>query len=178
MITFTPLQIRHFPLLLRWLEKSHVKAWWDQDIRWTPALIEQKYGSYVQGVKRFQRSDCLIEKPINAFIIGYNNQDIGYMQYYNKHDFPLEEDFIPPDLPTSLAAIDLYIGEENYTGKGIGPKVLELFLTQHVFKKFDVCFIDIDIQNTAAKRCYEKAGFRPIHAVLKGRILWMMKEKR
>jgi len=49
-ITFTPLQESHFPLLLKWLETPHVKAWWDKDIHWTPELIKKRYASYVQGL--------------------------------------------------------------------------------------------------------------------------------
>jgi len=33
------------------VEINHVKAWWDQDLPWTPKLIEEKYGSYIHGYK-------------------------------------------------------------------------------------------------------------------------------
>lgn len=50
-ITFTPLAESNFPLLQKWLETPHVKAWWDQDVKWTPELIQEKYRDYVEGYK-------------------------------------------------------------------------------------------------------------------------------
>ena len=46
-ITFEPLSSSHFPLLLTWLTKAHVKAWWDKDTAWTLDLIAEKYQCYV-----------------------------------------------------------------------------------------------------------------------------------
>ncbi|MBY0292843.1 MAG: acetyltransferase, partial [Alphaproteobacteria bacterium] len=63
-ITFIPLQEHHFPLLLKWLEVPHVKAWWDQNILWTSELIKEKYGAYVQGFKRLNLPGRIIEKPM------------------------------------------------------------------------------------------------------------------
>ena len=64
-ITFEPLLESHFPLLLKWLETPHVKAWWDRDIKWTHQSIQQKYSTYVNRYKL----DNDISKPINAYII-------------------------------------------------------------------------------------------------------------
>ncbi|MFP3012496.1 MAG: palindromic element RPE1 domain-containing protein [Rickettsia sp.] len=50
-ISFTPLSTSHFSLLLKWLEMPHVKLWWDEGIKWSLALIAQKYLSYVRGYK-------------------------------------------------------------------------------------------------------------------------------
>lgn len=40
-LTFIPLQERHFPFLLKWLEMPHVKAWWDKDVKWNIDLIKK-----------------------------------------------------------------------------------------------------------------------------------------
>ncbi len=40
-ITFVPLVKSHFLLLIKWLQTAHVRLWWDQDIKWTPELIEK-----------------------------------------------------------------------------------------------------------------------------------------
>lgn len=34
-IKFIPLAELHFSLLLKWLNTSHVKSWWDRDVNWT-----------------------------------------------------------------------------------------------------------------------------------------------
>ncbi len=82
-ITFTPLAESHFPLLLKWLEKPHVKKWWDQDVKWTSALIQGKYTDYVKGYKL----DNGVPKAISAHIIYADNTPIGYIQIYNAYDF-------------------------------------------------------------------------------------------
>ena len=51
-ITFKPLSKSHLDLLLKWLETFHVKAWWDQDVKWTMKLVEEKYGHYIKGNKK------------------------------------------------------------------------------------------------------------------------------
>ena len=71
-----------------------------------------------------------------------NKIPIGYIQYYDKHDFRPEKGYEIKDLPNSLAAIDFYIGELEYIGKGLGSEVLKLFINEYVFKKFDACLLD------------------------------------
>lgn len=41
----------------------------------------------------------IIEKPMHAFIINCERVDIGYIQYYNKHDFPAEQGYDTSELP-------------------------------------------------------------------------------
>jgi aminoglycoside 6'-N-acetyltransferase len=176
-ITFQPLVNSHFPLLLKWLETPHVKAWWDQDMRWTPELIEQKYSNYVHGFKRLKLVDQIIEKPMHAYIVLCDKIPIGYIQYYEKHDFPPEQEYEIAELPKNCAAIDWYIGEPSFIGKGIGSKAMSLFLDNYVFPKFDYVFVDPETENIGAIRAYEKAGFREIKRVNDGTIIWMIKEK-
>lgn len=174
MIRFDPLQEKHFPLLLKWLKAPHVKAWWDQDVHWTKELIEKKYGCYVQGAKRLNSTDGIIEKPMHAFIMCINGQEIGYIQYYNAYDFPREQGYELEGLPSSLASIDVFIGEADFIGKGLGPVLMEAFLSEHVFKSFDAVFVDPDTTNTQAIRAYTKAGFKTIRTINEGKITWMM----
>ncbi len=165
MITFTPLKEDHFPLLLKWLMTPHVRAWWDQDVPWTPELIEEKYGCYVQGFKRVRRTDSVIERPVHAFVIEHTDTvshkiPIGYIQYYDRYDWlPSDYAFEFKDFPKSLAAIDVFIGEESYIGKGIGSKAIDMFAHDHVLPHFDACMVDPDTINTNAIRAYQKAGF-------------------
>ncbi|WCR53125.1 MAG: Bifunctional AAC/APH [Wolbachia endosymbiont of Ctenocephalides orientis wCori] len=161
-ITFSPLQEEHFPLLLKWLETPHVKKWWDQDINWTSELIEKKYSNYVKGFKRLELATQVIEKPMHAFIINFDEVDIGYIQYYNKHDFPPEQGYETSEFPESCAAIDWYIGELDYIGKGTGSKALDIFLNEVVSKNFENAFVDPDTANTYAIHVYEKVGFKKV----------------
>jgi aminoglycoside 6'-N-acetyltransferase len=158
-ITFKALKEEHFLLLLKWLETPHVKKWWDADINWTPELIEKKYSNIS---KRLKLKTQIIEKPMHAFIINCDGVDIGYIQYYNKHDFLPEQGYDTSELPESCAAIDWYIGELDYVGKGIGPQALNIFLNEFVFKVSENAFVDPDTANVRVIRVYEKVGFKKI----------------
>ncbi len=158
---FCNLNSSHFPLLLKWLNAPHVKRWWDQDVNWTSKLITKKYTPYTQGFKILGD----IKKPMHAFVIQIDQTPVGYVQYYNKYDFPPQQGYSLDGLPGSLAAIDFYIGEKDYLGKGIGTKVLKAFLQEYVFKGFQNCFVDPDSNNQIAIRTYEKVGFKIIKTI-------------
>ncbi len=104
----------------------------------------------------------IIEKPMYAFIINCDAVDIGYIQYYNRQDFPPEQGYDTSELPESCAAIDWYIGELNYVGKGVGSQALNIFLNKFVFKVYENAFVDPGIANVCAIRVYEKVGFKKI----------------
>ncbi|MBX9585946.1 MAG: GNAT family N-acetyltransferase [Gammaproteobacteria bacterium] len=152
-ISFVPLAESHFPLLLKWLEMPHVKKWWDQDVKWTLALIQEKYSDYVKGYKL----DNGISKPIKAYIICAEAKPIGYVQIYNVYDFAREEPLT--GLPSSLAGFDLLIGDEAYLKQGIGSQAIAQFIKEHGISYTHV-FADPDSNNIAAIKAYEKAGFR------------------
>lgn len=163
-ITFESLAKKHFPLLLKWLEAPHVKVWWNDQVLWTLELIKNKYQCYITSTNSIQ-----------AYIIHMDSKPIGYIQYYDKHDFPREHDYAI-ELPPSCAGIDWYIGESDYVGRGIGTRTLELFLKTHVFTNFDNVFVDPDTPNVAAIRAYEKAGFKKINQAPSSKITLMIKE--
>jgi aminoglycoside 6'-N-acetyltransferase len=170
MITFAPLQPLHFPLLLSWLHAPHVRAWWDKDVPWTAEFIEKKYTHYTMGYKILGA----IKKLIYAFIIEVDDVPVGYIQYYNKYDFSPEQGYTVEGLPKSLAALDSYIGEEDYLGKGIGARALQLFLQEHVLKMFDACFVDPDMGNEVAIHTYKKAGLKVVKEIPKMAVMWMV----
>jgi aminoglycoside 6'-N-acetyltransferase len=171
-ISFQPLATTDFENLLKWLQKPHVKKWWDTDLNYTLELIQEKYGSYVDGYKKIGPE----RKPIHAFIIYFDDTPIGYIQYYNAYDFP-RDGYQLNNLPKSLAAIDIFIGDENYLGKGIGAKSLELFLDSYAFAKFDYAFVDPDGSNLAAIKTYEKACFKPFDDQISESVIMMVKPR-
>jgi aminoglycoside 6'-N-acetyltransferase len=81
------------------------------------------------------------------------------------------------ELPESCAAIDWYIGELEFIGRGIGPRALELFLDTYVFPNFDTVFVDPDTANTSAIRAYEKIGFTTISKTDDEKVTLMLKTK-
>ena len=177
LFTFEPIDESHFSLLLKWLESPFIKVWWDPEITWTHKLIEEKYGTYVKGYKKIILAGKVIERPISAFIILLNSHKIGYIQYYDFYDFPREYSQVISGLPANLAAIDMFLGEKNLMGKGIGPALLEQFLKEYVFKKFDAVFVDPESANKNAIRAYEKAGFVRFKQIQNGNITCMIRAK-
>lgn len=154
-IGFKYLSDSDFNLLLTWLQAPHVKKWWDQEVNYTLDLVKEKYSSYIRGYKKVGGKS----KPIHAFVIHSDEHPIGYIQYYNAYDFPIDNRQLNT-LPKSLAAIDLFIGDKDYLGKGVGQKALELFLENYVFAEFDYAIVDPDSNNLVAISTYKKVGFR------------------
>lgn len=169
-ITFVPLNESHFSLMLKWLESSHVKKWWDQDIVYTLDLVKEKYRSYVQGYKQISG----INKPISAFIIYASSEPIGYIQIYKASDFPRSKPLT--GLPENLGAFDIFIGEEKYLGQNIGSKAILKFLSLYGGAYFHI-FADPDINNIAAIKTYEKAGFKKLSEQKDISEVWMLWKK-
>jgi aminoglycoside 6'-N-acetyltransferase len=170
-IHLRPLQISDFPLLQHWLETPHVRAWWDSDVNWTPQLIEEKYSDYVKGFK-LQTGK---QKKLDAFIIcvADSSKPIGYVQIYGAHDFPRSAPL--DDLPASLAAFDIFIGDINFIGRGFGVLAIESLLGSCVQGRFEYVFADPDVTNLGAVRCYEKAGFKHFRENLTAGEVWMLR---
>lgn len=179
-IIFKPFRKTDFPLMLKWLEMPHVKAWWpiDQNLgvsgehntQWTPELIREKYDSYTKGYKL----ENGIAKSISAYIIFVDETPIGYIQIYNAHDFSRVKPLT--GLPSSLAAFDVLIGEENYLKQGIGSSAIVQFLKDHA-DAYTHIFADPDSNNIAAIRAYEKAGFKKIKDQPNIDEVWMIREQ-
>jgi aminoglycoside 6'-N-acetyltransferase len=145
--------------MLQWLQNPHVKKWWDSEISYTQESVKEKYIDYTKGYKK---ADGL-QKPIQAYIICSEGHAVGYIQSYYAYDFPRGYDLI--ELPESLAAIDMFIGSEAYLSNGIGSKAIEAFLNHYVFPHYRYAFVDPEIENEAAIRSYEKAGFSVIKKI-------------
>lgn len=155
-ITFHPLQASHFPLLVTWLNEPHVQRWWPHHEPWTLKTVSEKYTTYTHGYKMVDG----IHRPIHACIITCDEQPIGYIQYYNAYDFPRDDGYLPANtFPPKLAALDFFIGNPAYLGKGLGALVLTAFLEEYIWKSFDACFVDPETDNSAALKTYQKAGF-------------------
>jgi aminoglycoside 6'-N-acetyltransferase len=168
---FTPLQPTHFPLLHKWMNTDHVAKWWGENRHWSLEDITQKYETYCKGYKTIGN----LTEPIHAFIIKAASQPVGFIQYYNAYDFPREEGTFLPKLSGKLAALDFYIGEAGFIGKGFGPLILNTFLNDYVVSEFDACFVDPDCTNEQAIRAYEKTGFQRVDSPLDKHRLWMIK---
>lgn len=165
-ISFVPFSELHFPLMSEWLESPHVKKWWGQNIVYTDEIVKEQYTSYTQGHKEING----ICKSIHSYIILVEQKPIGYIQAYNAYDFPRSKPLL--ELPESLAALDIFIGEETYLKKGIGSEAIKKFVEAYLFPYYQYCFVDPEFKNEQAVHAYERAGFKIFKKV--DNIFWMM----
>jgi RimJ/RimL family protein N-acetyltransferase len=165
---FRPLSKSDFPLLLKWLETPHVKAWWDQEVHWRLELVYKKYGDYVEGYKL----ENGVKKSIRAYIISVDSVPVGYIQIYNAYDFRRSKPL--KGLPKNLGAFDIFIGEESSLRQGFASLAIKI-LFENFIDAWGYIFSDPDSKNIAAIRAYEKAGFKKIAEYPDTGETWMLK---
>lgn len=172
-IFFDPLQRKHFPLLCKWLNTSHVHKWWGENHVWSMEDIEAKYNSYVDHYKLIEG----VRKPIFPYIIQYQALSIGFIQYYNVHDFPHDGKSSFKNLPPLTASLDVYIGEQEYLGKGLGVLIVKEFINTKLWQKFNFCFVDPEKKNYPSVRTFRKLHFQEISQDYDEDIVCMIKSK-
>jgi aminoglycoside 6'-N-acetyltransferase len=155
-LTLRPLTAADFPLLLAWLAKPHVKAWWD-DGDDTLEKVAHHYGKQSATKERF----ILM---LHDAVQGGEPRPIGYMQY------EMDEQ--------SCASIDQFIGEEGLLSQGIGTQAIRLLIS-YIMDHHQPRLITVDPHptNHRAIRCYAKVGFQhdPALPAPEGLEAYMMK---
>jgi aminoglycoside 6'-N-acetyltransferase len=126
--------------LHRWDEEPHVVAsdpnddWhWDVELARTPPWREQ-------------------------LIAELQGEPVGFVQLID----PLEEEshYWGDDVAPNLRALDIWIGEARYLGRGLGTEIMRLALARcFAPPEVDAVLIDPLASNVAAHRFYERLGF-------------------
>ena len=150
-ISFQKLEIKDLPLIHKWLNTPHVHQWYDRDKQNSLEEVEEEYTKYIKGVD-----------PMSGYLVYFADKPIGYIQKYKIWDWP---DFaLALGYDKSTAAIDIFIGEEGFLGKGLGCETIKKFLREIVFAEEGImtCLIDPEPENKRAIKSYEKAGFKYI----------------
>jgi aminoglycoside 6'-N-acetyltransferase len=158
-VSFRPLRRDDLARLRDWLNEPHVAAWWGagtgpdglggagDDAATLPA-VEAAYGPALDGTD-----------PTANYVIVVDGAPVGLIQWYRLGDYP---DYAAAIRETDGAGIDLLIGEPSMVGRGLGPTVIDRFVTDVVFALSDVprCVTGPDPENTRSVRAFERAGFR------------------
>lgn len=154
-IGFRKLQTDDFPDIHRWLNTRAVKERVAHGKAFSLQEVEQKYSPIAEG-----------STPISGYIIMMNHLDIGYIQTYLLKDFPDYNRYIGADF--GVAAMDLFIGDENYIHIGLGETIIKGFLDEIIFEVPDVhtCYAMPSVHHDSAKRAFEKVGFKPLRTVV------------
>ena len=152
-ITFNKLSKHHLNLMLKWLNKCHVKKWWDPEISYTYEIVLAKYNSYISGYKVVDG----IKKPIYAHIVFYGDIPVAYIQSYNAYNFNkiLETDLL---YSSEIGMLDFFIGEEEYLKKGIGTAILINYISNFC-KNYYSLIVDINKNNVASLKTFARIGF-------------------
>jgi aminoglycoside 6'-N-acetyltransferase len=150
-IAFKPLQREDLPLLRDWLERDHVGRWYGRD-------------SIDESIEHYE--DALAGRdPTDNYLITLDGRPIGMIQTYLVSDNPEWEVIV--QVGSGVAGVDLLIGEEGLTGRGLGPRILEAFVRDVVFGSptTHACVAAVDEDNQRSWRAFEKAGFRYVRDV-------------
>lgn len=147
MITLSKFKIDDISLLIKWFKKDHIRRYWVSILNLSD---EEIYNKYEKRLK---------EGFIDMFIIKKNKIEIGYIQTYyleNTSKFKIHG---------VAKGIDLFIGDENFIGQGIGPATLKVLIKEYILTNNEVEYICIDpeLRNTSAIRAYEKVGFQHVN---------------
>ncbi|MAS14079.1 MAG: GNAT family N-acetyltransferase [Nitratireductor sp.] len=149
-IDFTPVTAEHYPLLLDWLHRPHVRRWWGEP--------ETELG-YIRDMVEGRDSS-------RPFLILLDGDPIGYIQYWfvadNRDPEILADEPWVAELPHDAVGVDLSIGEEALLSRGIGSRSVNQMVQRLLDEGYTNIVIDPERENSRAVRAYEKAGFRPI----------------
>ena len=143
MITFQPLRREHLPLLSDWLAREHVRRWWRDG------------GQSLQHAE-----DALAGRDSTEyFLIVLDERPIGMIETYLVADNPDWGATIGEG--EGAAGLDLFIGEEDAVGRGLGPQVLAQFARDVVFARPETqsAVATVEEANRRSWRAFEKAGF-------------------
>lgn len=143
-IQFQPLRPEHLALLHGWLQKPHVRAFWDDGAR-TLQDVQSHYFA--------------LDWDVDPYLIVWQEEPIGYIQAYP----------VTPEHPFALHArgttwgMDLFIGEEDRLGRGLGVQAVQAFvlLLEHKYGASRI-LIDPAVHNSRAIHIYQKAGFQVV----------------
>ena len=138
------------PLLHDWLQRPHVARWYRDH-----GLYEQVVAHYLPAIEG--------RDPTHHYIAELDGAPIGMLQTYVVADYPDYAELVGVTDGTT-AGVDLLVGEEELTGRGLGTEMLRRFVAEVVLAPPETTAVvaDPDAANAASVRAFEKAGFRVV----------------
>jgi aminoglycoside 6'-N-acetyltransferase len=141
-MSLAPFEPNHTPLLAAWLARPHVA-------RWFPNAA-----SFVDWARRPPHGGA------HALIV-LDASPVGYMRWAKVSREALDAVGLP-EIPAGSVDIDMLIGETDSVGRGHGPAALRLLVDTLRDDAIPLVGLSPSIDNAAAHRAYEKAGFRKV----------------
>ena len=148
-IAFRRMNADDLDLLHEWLQRNHVRRWWSS--RETYGEVVEHYLPAIEG-----------RKPTQLYFIVLDERPVGFIQTYLVTDYAEWRDLV--ELDEGVAGVDLFLADEELTGRGLGSEILAEFVREIVFaaSTTHACVADPDAENRASIRAFEKAGFRRV----------------
>lgn len=149
-IAFRPLAATDLPDLHVWLNRPHLRAFF-QKKPISEAEIAEKFGPRLRG-----------EDPVEIHLAALDGKVFGYIQCYRVADHPAWAALIGEN---DGIGVDLAILDPGLIGKGLGKALLAAYLREIAFPTYAAerkCFIAHEMANEAGWRNSEAVGFRPV----------------
>jgi RimJ/RimL family protein N-acetyltransferase len=125
-------------------DKIHFAKWWRN-----PKIIALTSGNFnpISDEEISKSVSSMTENDLH-WIIECDSRSIGHINLEKIND--------------QQAELQISIGEEEYWGKGIGTKVIEIVLLKAKEKGFSTVKLEVRPTNSRAIHLYEKMGFKQI----------------
>jgi aminoglycoside 6'-N-acetyltransferase len=149
-LSFRPMRADDLPQLHEWLQRPHVARWYHD------------HGPY-EGVVAHYLPAIEGRDPTDHYIVVLDGAPIGMLQTYVVADYP-DYAALVGVTDRATAGVDILVGEEELTGRGLGTAILRRFVAEVVLARPETTAVvaDPDAANAASLRAFEKAGFRAV----------------
>ncbi|MDQ4130089.1 MAG: acetyltransferase [Actinomycetota bacterium] len=146
-----------YRLMVGWRNRAHVRRWWDPD---EPPLD-------LATAREEYRPDTLPDAASTACFIERDGVPVGFIQFYRWSSYAEEAREVGVPFDEGTWGVDIFIGEESETGRGVGTRAMQL-LGRHLHSAHGASAValTVDVDNDVAIRSYRKAGFERIKKVL------------
>ncbi len=146
-----------YNLMVEWRNRPHVRRRWDPDL---PT-------STLSSIREEYQPDTVPGAAGTACIIELGDRPVGFIQFYRWASYADEAKEVGIPFDERSYGLDVFIGERNLVGGGLGTRVVTL-LSDYLIEEHAASSIALttDLDNYAAIRCYERSGFKKVKQVL------------
>jgi aminoglycoside 6'-N-acetyltransferase len=149
-IRFRPLEESDLPQVEGWLRAAHVAQWWRDPLE----IAVEKRREALEG-----------RREVEHYVILEDDRALGMIQTYSVADHPEWGELVGGE--PEAAGVDLFVGEPDAVGRGLGPEMLRAFARTIVFSRPETTAVVATVEeaNRRSWRAFEKAGFRHVRDV-------------
>ena len=150
MIRFRPLEESDLPQVEAWLRAEHVAEWWRDPLE----IAVEKRRDALEG-----------RREVDHYVILEDERPLGMIQTYRVGHHAEWGELIGAE--PEAAGVDLFVGEPDAVGRGLGPEILQEFARTIAFARPETTALVATVEeaNRRSWRAFEKAGFRHVRDV-------------